>query len=94
MEVSTLQKLAEVSLTIPVWQVGLFVVLTSVFSILSRNHLSIVVTYLFVLYWGFILYWPDFIAAAEGVPWALALYIVSGLAIVFLVVLALFRRPA
>ena len=94
MEVSTLQKLGEASLTIPVWQIGLFVALISLSLLLGRNHLGIVVTYLFILYWGFILYWPDFIAGAEGIPWALALYIVSGLAIVFLAVLAFFRRPA
>ena len=94
MEVSTLQKLGEASLAIPFWQVGLFVALISLFLLLDRNHLSIVVTYLFILYWGFILYWPDFAAAAEGIPWALALYIVSGLAIVFLTIIAFFSRPA
>lgn len=94
MDVATLQTLGEVGLVIPAWQMGLFVVLTSLFMLLGRIQLSLIVIYLFVLYWGFILYWPNFVAAAGGNPLALALYIFCGLAIAFLAALAFFYRPS
>ena len=86
--VTTLQMLGEVNLVIPAWQMGLFVGLVALSMLLGRTQLGLIVTYLFALYWGFILYWPDFIAAAEGDPTALAIYIFCGLAIAFLAVLA------
>lgn len=86
--------LGKVGLVIPAWQMGLFVALISLFMLLGRTQLGLVVTYLFVLYWGFILYWPYFVVAAGGNPMALALYIVCGLAIAFLAVLAFFHHPS
>jgi hypothetical protein len=94
MDITTLQALGEVGLVIPAWQMVLFVGLISLSMLLGRIQLSLIVTYLFVLYWGFILYWPNFVAAAGGNPTALALYIFFGLTIAFLAVLAFFYQPA
>ena len=94
MSVTTLQTLGEVSLVIPAWQVGFFVALVALFTLMGRPQVGLIVTYLFVLYWGFILYWLDFVAAAEGNPLALTLYILCGLAIAFLAVLAFFHDPS
>ena len=91
---TTLQMLGEVSLAIPAWQMGLFVALVSLFMLLGRTQLGLIVTYLFVLYWGFILYWPKFVAVAEGDPLALAIYVVCGLTIVFLALLAFAYPPS
>ena len=93
MDVATLQPLGEVSLVIPAWQMGLFVGLVAISMLLGRTRFGLIVTYLFVLYWGFILYWPSFIAAAGDNPGALALYFVCGLAIAFLALLAFFINP-
>jgi hypothetical protein len=94
MGISSLQALGEVNFVIPAWQIGLFVALFSLLLLSGRSYLSIVVTYLFILYWGFILHWPDFVAAAEGSSLALTLYIVSGLVIALLAVLAFFYQPS
>ncbi len=91
---ATLEILGEVDLAIPAWQMGLFIGLVSFSMLFGRTQLGLIVTYLFVLYWGFILYWPEFVAAAEGNPMALTLYIVSGLAIAFLAMLAFFSQPS
>ncbi len=80
--------LGEVNLVIPAWQMGLFVSLVSISMLLGRTQFGFIVTYLFVLYWGFVLYWSDFVAAAEGDPMALAFYILCGLAIAFLAIIA------
>jgi hypothetical protein len=83
-----LQMLGEVNLVIPASQMSLFVGLVALSMLLGRTQLGLIVTYIFVLYWGFILYWPDFIAATGGNPMALAIYIFCGLAIAFLAVIA------
>ena len=94
MDTTGIQTLGEVSLAIPAWQMGLFVALVSLFMLLGRTQLGLIVTYLFVLYWGFILYWPDFVAAAEGNVVALAIYVVCGLTIVFFALLAFTHPPS
>jgi hypothetical protein len=87
---TTLHMLGEVNLVIPAWQMGLFIGLVSLCMLSGRTQLGLIVTYLFVLYWGFILYGPDFVAATGGDPMALAFYIVCGLAIAFLAIIAFF----
>lgn len=88
--IMALQTLGKVSLVIPAWQMGLFVGLVGLFMLQGRIQLGLIATYLFVLYWGFILSWPSFIVAAGGNLSALTLYIVCGLTITFLAVLAFF----
>ena len=85
-----IQTLREISPTIPAWQLGLFVGLISLFMLQGSLQLSLTVAYLFVLYWGFILYASNFVAAAEGNPGTLTLYIGCGLVIAFLALLAFF----
>ena len=82
--------LGEISLTIPAWQLGLFIGLVSFFMLQGSLQLGLTVTYLFVLYWGFILYGSNFVAVAQGNPGALTLYICCGLTIAFLALLAVF----
>ena len=91
---AALQMLGEVNLVIPAWQMSLFIGLVSFSMLMGRTQFGLIVTYLFVFYWGFILYWSDFVAAAGGDPLTLTLYIVCGLAIAFLAVLAFFIQPS
>ncbi len=94
MDPTGIQTLGEVNLVIPAWQMGLFVAFVSLFMLLGRTQLGLIVTYLFVLYWGFILYWPKFVDAAEGDPVALAIYAVCGLVLVFLALLSFVYHPS
>ncbi len=85
--------LGEISFIIPAWQLGLFVGLISLFMLQGSLQLSLTVVYLFVLYWGFIFYQSSsFVAATEGNPGALTIYIGCGLAIAFLALLAFFYK--
>ncbi len=94
MDLNTLQTLGEVSLGIPAWQMGIFLALVSLFMLQSRIKLGLIVTYLFVLYWGFILHGPSFVATAAGIPWALTLYVVCGMATAFLTLLSFFYQSS
>ncbi len=86
----TLWTMGGVSLCIPAWQMILFVAMAAAFLLFGRYQLNFVMTYLFVLYWGFSLYWSEFITAAKHTPWAFTLYGVCGLALAFLVLLSFF----
>jgi len=79
--------LGEVSLIIPAWQMGLFVGLISFLVFTGHLQFGLSVMYFYILYWGFLLHWPEFVGAAGGDPWALTLYISCGLVVVFLATL-------
>ena len=90
MNVIALQTLGEVSVAIPAWQMALLVGMMSVFTLFGRLKLSILVTYVFVLYWGFLVYAPTFIDAAGTSTLAFITYIVCGLAIIVLAITTFF----
>ena len=94
MDVTPLQSLGAVSLTIPAWQMAVFVGIMSVFLLLGRLQLCLLTTYVFVLYWGFVLYAPSFIGAAGGDTAALVVYLLCGLAVTVLTIVAFFKQPA
>ena len=94
MDLTPLQSLGGVSLAIPAWQMAAFVGIICVFLLLGRLQLCLLTTYLFVLYWGFVLYAPSFIGAAGGDTAALVIYLLCGLAVTVLAVVAFFKQPA
>ena len=94
MDFTAVQSLGEVSLAIPAWQMAAFVGIISMFLLLRRLQLCLLVNYVFVLYWGFLLYAPSFIGAAGGDTIALAVYILCGLATLSLAIIAFFQQPA
>jgi len=87
--VETFQTMGGVSLCIPAWQMSFLTALVTISLLFGRIQVGLVVIYIFVLYWGVSLYWPEFITA-EGIPGALALYLTCGLALVFLGLLSFF----
>ena len=67
-EGSIFYHIADINLTIPAWQVALYVIVTSVFMLAGRHKLNLLTTYLFTLYWGFFLYWGDVMASLGSLP--------------------------
>ena len=90
MDLIALQSLGDVSLAIPAWQMAMFVGIMSVFVLLGRLQLCILVTYVFVLYWGFLVYAPSFIGVAGDNILAFMVYVFCGLAIVVLAIVTFF----
>jgi hypothetical protein len=81
-------------LTIPLYQLGLLVVIVTLALLLGRAKLGLIVTYLFGMYW---VYWLN-TAAILGSPVQLNLntfiYFGSGIVITILALLGFFHRPA
>jgi len=81
-----------IELVIPAWQMALFIVTISVFMLIQRIKLTLIITFLFTFYWAFFLYWGDVIASFAKFPLVAALYLVSGVIYVVLTLIAFYRE--
>ena len=82
--------LGRVNLTIPAWQMALYVALVALYMILGRVKCCFLTTYLFALYWGYYLFPHDFLTAAHGNPGAESAYLAFGFALIAFNLFALF----
>lgn len=73
-----LYNLGVINLTIPAWQLALFMGLFSFFMLLHETKGCLLTAYLFGLYWGYYLFGREFVAIAGAYPPVLTTYIVSG----------------
>ena len=76
--VQAILQILSIELAIPLWQMGLFVFLISLFMILHRLKLCLITTYLFTLYWGFLFNWGDVVASLGTFPQTATLYLIFG----------------
>ena len=90
-EGDVLYQITSLNLTIPVWEVALYVGLTSVFMLLGRVKLCLVTSYLFTLYWGFILYWGQAMTSLATYPNLGTIYLVCGMLHVVLTMVAFMK---
>ena len=74
---------------ISVWQVFIYIAIMVPFLLLRRVKICLLMTYLFVYYLAFLVYWGESIATAGSIL-PFVLYVLSGLAIVVLFVAASF----
>ena len=91
-ESSVFYHLSEITLTIPAWEVALYVLIVSVFMLAGKNKLTLLTTYLFTLYWGFFLYWGDVMASLGRVPTLATLYLLCAMLHVTLTLVAFFKE--
>lgn len=74
-----LYDLGLINLTIPAWQLALYMGLFSLFMIMREVRGCLLTTYLFGIYWGYYLSGGGFVASAVGYPPVLTTYILTGL---------------
>lgn len=79
-----------VSLTIPAWQMALYIGMVSFFMIGRKINYCLLTTYLFGLYWGYYLFGQDLLTAAQGNTAVETAYITFGFALAALSLMALF----
>lgn len=85
-----LYTLGVINLTIPAWQLVLYMGLFSLFMFRHEIRGCLLTTYAFGLYWGYYLFSQEFIAAASSYPPVLTAYIISGLVLGALSLASLF----
>lgn len=91
-EESLFYHITDINLTIPAWQVALYVLIISIFMLAERHKLTLLTTYLFTLYWGFFIYWGDVMASLGSLPTLATLYLLCGLLHVTLTLIAFFKE--
>jgi len=79
-----------VNLTIPAWQMAIYMGLFSFFMFIREVRGCLLTTYLFALYWGYYLFGQDFMAAASGYPAVVTAYISFGLLLAGFSLISLF----
>ncbi len=85
--IGLLQFFSDKDFSVPLWEVILLVLINSICLLLGRHRLGLIVSYLFVFYWGFIFNSTYFVNMMGYFAWGLYIYVISGLvmAIIFLI---------
>ena len=91
MDQDLIANLHSYELVIPAWQMVFYVIVISFCLLSTQYKVGLIITYSFSLYWGFVLYWGDVVGSFSSYPGAVTLYIVSGLLVVILMIIACLR---
>jgi len=76
---------------VPSWTVILYVTITSILVLMRRIPLYLLTTHVFTVYWGFILYWGEYLSGASSYTTAFAVYMFSSLAVASLAIASYFK---
>lgn len=76
--------------SVPIWEVLLLVIINSFCLILGKHRLGLIVSYLFVFYWGFIINRGYFIDMLGNMTWGLYVYAILGVIMVIIAVVGFF----
>ncbi|MBZ0156688.1 MAG: hypothetical protein K8I29_10840 [Alphaproteobacteria bacterium] len=79
------------TLTIPFGQMLIFVVINSFCLLLGKYKLGLLVSYCFVLFWGFISNREFFIDTFGQTTWGLIIYVLSGIVMVVVLIIGFFQ---
>lgn len=77
--------------SVPLGQVIIFVTINSFCLLFGKHKLGLLISYCFVIYWGFIFNHTYFMGIFEGTTWGLPVYIFSGVAMFILSVIGYFQ---
>jgi len=89
---SLLEFISDKEMSVPLGQVILFVVLNSVSILMGRYRMGLLISYCFVIYWGFVANNEYFVDMLGNTHWGLTVYIFSGVIMLILFILGFFRE--
>jgi hypothetical protein len=78
-------------LAIPFGQMLLFIIINSLCLLLGRYKLGLLISYCFVLFWGYISNRPYFIDTFGQTSWGLVVYALAGIAMVVIFIFGFFQ---
>jgi hypothetical protein len=64
--------------SVPLWEVMLFISVTTLCLLLGRHKLGLLTSYCFVFYWGFLSNLENFSNVLGSPAWGMSLYVFSG----------------
>jgi len=77
--------------SVPLGQVVIFVVVNSVCLLTGRHKLGLIISYLFVFYWGYFYNREHLTDALGNTTWGLILYVIAGMLMIIMVILGFFK---
>ncbi len=77
-------------LSIPLWEVMLLVLINSICLLLGKHKTGLLMTYLFVFYWGFVFNRSFFTDLMGHFTWGLLLYSVLGAGMIIIIIVSFF----
>ncbi len=91
-EASNTFALGNVILSIPAWNIALYIAISAIFMLMQQRRLCLIVTYLFTFYWGFYIYVDEFVMVASDSTLALSSYIICGMLLIVLSLVAFLQE--
>ncbi len=84
--------LGSVILSIPAWHIALYIAISAIFMLMQQRRLCLITTYLFTFYWGFYIYADEFVMVASDSTLALSSYIICGMLLIVLSLVAFLQE--
>jgi len=84
--------LGSVILSIPAWHIALYIAISAIFMLIQQRRLCLITTYLFTFYWGFYIYADEFVMVASNSTLALSSYIICGMLLIVLSLVAFLQE--
>ena len=91
-EASNTFALGSVILSIPAWHIALYIVISAIFMLMQQRRLCLITTYLFTFYWSFYIYADEFVMVASDSTLALSSYIICGMLLIVLSLVAFLQE--
>ena len=91
-EASNTVALGSVILSIPAWHIALYIAISAIFMLVEQRRLCLITTYLFTFYWGFYIYADEFVMVASDSTLALSSYIICGMLLIVLSLVAFLQE--
>ncbi len=91
-EASNTFALGNVMLSIPAWHIALYIAISAIFMLMKQRRLCLIATYLFTFYWGFYIYADEFVMVASNSTLALSSYIICGMLLIVLSLVAFLQE--
>ena len=80
------------SISIPLGEMIVFVLLVSIFMLYRMYRLGLITAFCFVFYWGFVINFGNFAAMLADSSAGMAVYVLFGLFLVILVIIGSFQE--
>ncbi|NIO11072.1 MAG: hypothetical protein GTO40_24890 [Deltaproteobacteria bacterium] len=84
--------MGSVVLSIPAWHIALYIAISAVFLLMQQRKLSLITTYVFSFYWAFYIYADEFVMVASDSALAMSSYILCGMLLVVLSLVAFLQE--
>jgi len=82
-----------IDVAIPLWQVGLYVIFITLFTLFGRARLALITSYLFTMFWVFILNKDKFGTTQQQTLFFMSLFIISGFILTIFAVWSFYQEP-